>query len=150
LREPNRVSRNQYQSENFMTDVSSFRGRISRARYWGLTGFCVLAIIAGLVAVVGTVNQTSQEPVNVPATIVAIAGIFIFVAACVALFVVGVWRLHDRGKSGFWIILYYVVPSAMAFLAIDPDGPRTMLRCVALAILVWAAVDLGILKDKPA
>ena len=103
-----------------MFDV--FKSRIGRARFWGLTSICILAFIAAFYAVVVTVNQTSRAPVNVPATIVAIAGAFIFVAACVALFVVGIWRLHDRGKSGFWIILYYPVPFIMALLAIDPEG----------------------------
>jgi uncharacterized membrane protein YhaH (DUF805 family) len=127
-----------------MGDIFSFKGRMGRARYWRLTSLCLLAIIAGLYAVVSTVNQTSTAPVNIPATIVAIAGVLVFVAACVALFAVGVRRLHDRGKSGFWIILYYVVPCAMALLAIDPDGHSTVFLCVALVILVWAAVDLGI------
>ena len=127
-----------------MFDV--FKGRIGRARFWGLTSLCMLAFIAAFCAVVLTANQTSRGPVNVPATIVAIAGVFIFVAACVALFVVGIWRLHHRGKSGFWIILYYAVPSMMALLAIAPEGQGTVPECVALAILVWAMIDLGILE----
>jgi uncharacterized membrane protein YhaH (DUF805 family) len=77
---------------------------------------------------------------------VAIAGAF--VAAGVALFVVGIWRLHDRGKSGFWIILYYPVPIILALLAIHPDRQGTVPDCMALAILVWAMIDLGILEAK--
>ncbi len=127
--------------------LETFKGRTGRARYWGFTGICSVAVIAGLFGVVGTVNQTSHSPVNVPATIVAIAGAFIFVAACVALVIVGIWRLNDRGKSGFWIILYYPVPLIMALA----DGPETKfpaLSLVALAILVWGIIDLGIL-DEP-
>ncbi len=126
-----------------MFDV--FKGRTGRARFWSLTGVCGLAFIAGLLAVVLTANQTSSRPVNVPATIVAIAGTFIFVTACVALFVVGIWRLHARGKSGFWIILYYAVPAILALVSIDQTGPEL----VALAIVVWAMIDLGVL-DEPA
>lgn len=126
-----------------MLDV--FKGRTGRARYWGLTGICSAAVIAGLFGVVGTVTQTSHSPVNVPATIVAIAGALLFVTACVALFIVGIWRLHDRGKSGFWIILYYPVPLIVALLA---DSSNTALYLIALAILVWGIIDLGIL-DEP-
>ncbi len=127
-----------------MFDV--FKGRIGRARFWGLTGICILAFIAAFYAVVVTANQTSRAPANVPATIAAIAGVFVFVAACVAVFVVGIWRLHDRGKSGFWIILYYATPFILVLLAIDPEGQRIMLDCIALAISIWAIIDLGILE----
>ena len=114
-----------------------FNGRIGRTRYWRLTGFCLLAIMAATYAVVSTANQTSSAPVNIPATIVAIAGALSFVAACVAIFIVGVRRLHSRGKSGFRVILYYAVPSILALLAIDPEGKGTVAMRLALAIGVW-------------
>ena len=123
-----------------------FKSHIGRARFWGLTSICILAFIAAFYAVVVTANQTSRAPVNVPATILAIAGVFIFVAACVAFFVVGIWRLHDRGKSGFWIIPYYLAPIILALLAIDPEGSGIVPECIALAILAWVVIDLGILK----
>jgi uncharacterized membrane protein YhaH (DUF805 family) len=66
------------------------------------------------------------------------------------LFGTGVCRLRDRGKSGFWIILYYLAPFALALLAIDPDGQRESLDWVALAVLGWAIIDLGILEGKAA
>ena len=125
-----------------------FKGRTGRSRYWRLSGICGLAIITGLFAVVATVNQTSSAPVNVLATIVAITGALIFVAACAALFVVGIWRLHDRGKSGFWIILYYPIPTVMALLADGPETQIPALNLVALAIVVWAVIDLG-MRDEP-
>jgi uncharacterized membrane protein YhaH (DUF805 family) len=127
-----------------MFDV--INGRTGRARFWGLTSICILAFIAGLYAVVVTANQTSSGPVNVPATIMAVAGVFILVTACVALFFVGIWRLHDRGKSGFWIILYYAVPAILAMLAIDSEGQGTLPEYVALAILVWVIIDLGVFE----
>jgi uncharacterized membrane protein YhaH (DUF805 family) len=128
--------------------LNVFKDHTGRSRYWILTAFCMLAIIAGLIGVVGTVNQTSGGPVNVPATIVAAVGALIFVAGCVALFIVGIWRLHNRGKSGFWIILYYPVPPIMALLADGPETSIPVLSLVALAIAVWAIIDLGFL-DEP-
>jgi uncharacterized membrane protein YhaH (DUF805 family) len=130
-----------------MFDV--LKGRIDRGRYWSLTGLCALALIVALCSVVLTANQTSAPPVNVLATAVAIAGVLLFFATCVASLGIGVWRLHDRGKSGFWIILYYPVPFIMALLAIDPEGQGVVLNCIALAILLWATIDLGILKGRP-
>jgi uncharacterized membrane protein YhaH (DUF805 family) len=130
-----------------MFDV--FKGRIGRGRYWRLTGLCALALMVALYSVVMTVNQTSASPVNIPATVVAIAGVLLFFLACVASLGIGVWRLHDREKSGFWIFLYYPVPVILALLAIDPEGQRIALDYVALAILVGATIDLGILKGRP-
>lgn len=72
-------------SENSMSVL-----KIGRAQYLGLTGFCALAIVGGFYAVVATANETSRAPVNVSATVLAIAGVLVLVAACVALFVVGV------------------------------------------------------------
>ena len=109
----------------------------------------MLGFIVAFCSVILTVNYTSASPVNVIAAVVAIVGIFIFLAACVAFFGVCVRRLRDRGKSGFWIILYYVVPITMALLAIDPEGQGVALNWIALAILVWAILDLGILPGKP-
>jgi uncharacterized membrane protein YhaH (DUF805 family) len=131
-----------------MFDV--FKGRIGRGRYWSLTGLCALALIVALYSVVITANQTSTRPVNVLATVVAIAGVLLFFATCVASLGIGVWRLHDRVKSGFWIILYYPAPVILALLAIDPEGLHIALDCIALAISTWAIIDLGILEGRAA
>jgi len=72
-----------------MSDVFAFKGRMSRARYWGLTSLCMLALFASSLSVALTANYTSAPPVNVVAVVVAIVGVVIFFAMCVALFGVG-------------------------------------------------------------
>jgi uncharacterized membrane protein YhaH (DUF805 family) len=124
-----------------------FKGRIGRARYCSLTGLCALVFVVALSLVLITANQTSRPPVNILATVVAIAGVLLFFASCIAALGIGVWRLHDRGKSGFWIILYYPVPVILALLAIDPDGQGIVPNCIAVAILVCAIIDLAILES---
>jgi uncharacterized membrane protein YhaH (DUF805 family) len=133
-----------------MLETSALKHRIDRAHYWQWSGLCLLAAIVALSAVVLTANQTSRAPVNVPATVAALAGAFVFVASCVALFVVGVWRLRDRGKSGFWIVLYYALPFVLAVASIDPHGQRGALGLAALALFGWAMIDLGILDKQAA
>lgn len=132
-----------------MSDVFSFKGRIGRARYWGLTSLCMLALIVAYFSIILSIKSTSAG-LGVISAIVAIMGIVIFFATCVALLGVGVRRLNDRGKSSLWIILYYPVPFILAIAAMDPDGQRNVLDWVALAILVWAITDLGILEGKAA
>jgi uncharacterized membrane protein YhaH (DUF805 family) len=125
-----------------------FKGRIGRARYWGLTSFCMLAFIAAYFLMILAIKYTSEGPIV--SAVAAILSLLIFLATCVAFLGIGVRRLHDRGKSGFWIILYYVVPFILAIAAMDPDGQRDALDWVALAIVVCAIVDLGVLEGKAA
>jgi uncharacterized membrane protein YhaH (DUF805 family) len=123
--------------------------RIDRSRYWRWSSVGLGAGAAGLWAVIATVNQTSQPPVDIGATIAAIAGILVFAAAAIALVVIGIWRLHDRGRSGVWIIPYYAAPCALALAGLDPDGQRDMLAVAAVLILAGALTDLGLLKGAP-
>src|SRR3979490_11300 len=111
-----------------MFDVFSaafaFRGRIGRGSYWGLTILCMLALFGSSVSVALTANYTNAPPVNVIAVAVAIVGAVFFLVMCIVLFGTGVCRLRDRGKSGFWIILYYLPPSHWRCLPFHPSGHR--------------------------
>jgi uncharacterized membrane protein YhaH (DUF805 family) len=125
-----------------MNDI--FRGRIGRDHFWRLTGLCGLAYCVAFFSIVFSINQS-----NVAGVVLVILAVFLFFATCVALLGAGVRRLHDRGKSGFWIILYYVVPAILAVASMDPDGRRDALFYIALAILVWVVIDLGVREGKP-
>jgi uncharacterized membrane protein YhaH (DUF805 family) len=134
-----------------MFEIFSFWGRIGRARYWGLSGLCLLVFAVSSIAIALTANATNATPVNVPAVVVAIAGFFICWAMCMALFSIGVRRLHDRGRSGFWIVPYY---AAFPVVLLGLFGPESFGAAgmtvigIALAITVWSVIDLGILKGK--
>jgi uncharacterized membrane protein YhaH (DUF805 family) len=51
-------------------------------------------------------------------------------------------RLHDRGRSGWWAVL---VLFAWVLMWPDDRGARTV---VALPVLIWAAVELGVLSGE--
>jgi uncharacterized membrane protein YhaH (DUF805 family) len=126
--------------------------RLGRARYWALTGFCIVLLYASSISVALTSNATNASPVNILAVGVAIVGVVVFFATCVALFEIGVRRLHDRGKSGFWIALYYpVFPPALFSLAFGENfgALGLLLLVIALAIMAWAIIDLGFLEGGP-
>jgi uncharacterized membrane protein YhaH (DUF805 family) len=125
--------------------INIFKGQIGRGQYWSLMGIFVLAFVAAIVLVLSTVNKTGLW------TFVAVViGVFLFFATCVALLGAGVRRLHDRGKSGFWIVPYYVAPAILAVLSIDPEGSGFVPECIAIVILVWAIIDLGFLEAAEA
>ena len=39
------------------------------------------------------------------------------VVSWISAFAVGVKRLHDRDKSGWWILLFYLAPSVLGSIA---------------------------------
>lgn len=127
-----------------------FQGRINRAKFWlSLIPVFGLAIVMGLgVAVfLGTGIEWA-------------IGLAAFAALVWISVAIGVKRLHDRDKSGWWLLLYYVVPGLLngAAEGIDPTslaaeeaelgnmGVALVLSLISFAISIWALIDLGILK----
>jgi uncharacterized membrane protein YhaH (DUF805 family) len=136
-----------------MFELFSFWGRIGCARYWGLSGVCVVIFIASSIAVALTANATNAAPVNVIAVGVALAGLLICWAMGMALAGIGVRRLHDRGRSGFWILLYYSVVPVVPLGLFGPESFGALGTAViglAAAIMLWSVIDLGLLPGKPA
>jgi uncharacterized membrane protein YhaH (DUF805 family) len=75
-----------------------FSGRSRRKEYWFFILFSILgSIVAGIVdGVLGTVDE---------ATGIGIAGCLFMLALLVPSIAVGVRRLHDIGKSGWWLLI---------------------------------------------
>jgi uncharacterized membrane protein YhaH (DUF805 family) len=57
----------------------------------------------------------------------------------------GAKRLHDRDKSAWWLVLFYVVPGILSSLANQMEF-GFILHLVSFAITVWAFVELGCLR----
>jgi uncharacterized membrane protein YhaH (DUF805 family) len=136
-----------------LTDAFSalfaFRGRIGRSHYWLLTGLYVLVLIAGLIgfAVLGIVVHAGGGDTT---TLVMVPiGIAFVLAMWVAIAAVGVRRLHDRGKSGYWLLLYYGLPLWTSKHA-DLEATGLVYLVVMLGVAIWAFVDLGALRGDTA
>ncbi len=63
--------------------------------------------------------------------------VLIFSAACVLS-----KRLHDRGRSGWWSALLL-----LAFSAVWPS-PHGFFAFLFCAIVVWAVIDLGVMRGE--
>ena len=74
----------------------NFNGRASRSEYWW---YCLFAVILGVVISVGF--SFSQTAVSVVSGIVNLALLLPGLGLCVR-------RLHDVGKSGWWIFLAFI------------------------------------------
>jgi uncharacterized membrane protein YhaH (DUF805 family) len=120
-----------------------FNGRINRAKYW--IAILIYLAIYLVLAVIGYATDQS-------ATYQAINGmlnIVIFISSLA----VGIKRLHDRNKSGWYLVLFYIVPGVLMVASIlagvtteETTMIGTILGLMAFAIGVWAFVELGCLR----
>jgi uncharacterized membrane protein YhaH (DUF805 family) len=114
----------------------SFRGRINRAIYWyGSVG--LLAVFAAL----ASIGRENGGILGAP--MLTLAGILLVPFLWAAL-AVNVKRLHDRGKSSWWLLFFFVLPT---FLDIAAERLKGILGLVLLFINVgiagWVLMELG-------
>jgi uncharacterized membrane protein YhaH (DUF805 family) len=74
---------------------------------------------------------------------------------------VAVRRLHDRGKSGWWLILFQGLPMLVGAtqLAIESEfGQQALLQTaivflalalVSLGVSAWGLIEIGFLRGQP-
>jgi len=131
----------------------SFEGRINRAKYW-LAGLiyligAMLYLTASIYALAGSLRGANAAWA---ATLFPI----LFYAITYPLFAVGIWsyaattikRLHDRNKSGWWIVPFFVLP-----VLFDKVGDRLgdsnaafFIGLVAFGLSVWSFVETFCLR----
>ena len=100
-----------------------FGGRLNRAKYWLVTvvwiAIWVVALVAALV-ILGANWPDSDLPADEKRSayldiLLDYAAIFVplFVIGWISALAVGIRRLHDRNKSGWWIVLFYFGPAVI-------------------------------------
>jgi len=121
----------------------NFSGRTNRAKYWiAILIYCVIYVVFAILGYVTDQNAIVQS----------VSGM-IEIVMLISSLAVGVKRLHDRDKSGWYLVLFYIVPSVLvvAGIVISLAFDDAMVAYVALSILasaigVWAFVELGCLR----
>ena len=120
-------------------------GRINRAKYWRST---LLFAVAGLMAAV------------ILFTAAGIAAPFFIIMVVVVLIPWLLWgfsitteRLHDRNKSAWWLVVFYLVPGALgqfAKAAWVAGAAGTVLHYIlalaSFALTIWGFVEIGCLR----
>ncbi|CAN5165407.1 DUF805 domain-containing protein [soil metagenome] len=115
----------------FGQKLFSFQGRMRRQDFWICTlvlwaasvvgGIILFAVFGG--GMMSALTSASQGDPNDPAVVAAlVSSVMPFYVACFALSVVFLWpnlavsvkRLHDRGQSG-WMVLICIIPFAGFF-----------------------------------
>ncbi len=123
----------------------SFEGRINRAKFW------LALLISGIAQLVaGALIIASYALMGDFFALGAIAVFFLIVIPIVVSgFAVGIKRLHDRDKSGWWLLLFYVVPAILETIAQSIDDGGWPWAAGAAALTIWMIVELGCPRGTP-
>ena len=108
----------------------SFEGRIGRAHFWlGLLLVILIGVAFGIVVglIDGGENLQRPQEMGPVASVIAVIGLLTMTIAQLAVYVK---RFHDRGKSGWWVLIAFVpvigffwILIELGMLAGDP-GPN--------------------------
>jgi uncharacterized membrane protein YhaH (DUF805 family) len=118
-----------------------FQGRLNRQPYW----LVAAAIVVVVVLLVLFVLATGVERDFAVSGIFLILGILYIPLIWIGL-AIAVKRLHDRNKSAWWLVVFYVVPAILGGIAYLVGMAAAVLHIVSFGITVWAFVELGCLR----
>ena len=116
----------------------SFQGRINRAKYW-LASLIPLALVGAVICL-----PMARLPKAATVFLAVSLGIIVL-AMALAL---GVKRLHDRDKSAWWLLIFYVLPIAFDFAnaTVHRGEPSLLLTIMGAGLSIWALVELGFIR----
>src|SRR5262245_61613481 len=91
----------------------SFRGRLNRQPFW-LTTLAMVVIAVILILIVfmiagGAILTGDLSALGGAALLLVI----IYIPLLWVSLAIGIKRLHDRNKSGWWIVLFWIVPAVL-------------------------------------
>jgi uncharacterized membrane protein YhaH (DUF805 family) len=130
-----------------------FEGRVNRATCWLVTlinSVCtVILLLFVLLKVGGTFGNADPhwaEPLTMALLIGTAGPVLIISTWCFAA--IGCKRLHDRNKSGWCMVPFFILPMLLSKAAEWPDAPHVdfLFLLIASGINFWAFVELFCLK----
>jgi uncharacterized membrane protein YhaH (DUF805 family) len=119
-------------------------GRINRGKFWLVVLITfLLYIAAGIIfAIFAAVLGATVGSI--------VGGLAIAAAAIVAVWsgiASAIKRLHDREKSGWYLLVFYLVPGVVSGVGqLLGDIVSILFSLVAFAISIWGFVEMGCLK----
>ena len=116
----------------------AFTGRANRAEFWTVAvgGWVIIAGIYGAVAASGTTNP-----------VVDIV-ILLYLPVLAALIATSARRLHDRGKSAWWLLLFTATPAVVSIFAAvaKSQGTVATTQLPSLILSIWGWTEMGFLR----
>jgi uncharacterized membrane protein YhaH (DUF805 family) len=148
----------------------SFSGRINRARMWlfyvvvwamEMVVFLGILLAYAILLATGVVNEhTMSDNQSIYPGIAFVIAVGIFVIAIDYMYLaVTVKRLHDRNKSAWWLLTFFLVPALFMFVPpiltatklISPHDQRMQIAALipglaGMALYFWGFVELYCLR----
>lgn len=124
----------------------SFRGRLNRKPYW-LTTLVLILIMLVLIFLVVGIGGAGLLTGDMSG--LGVAFIILLLAYIPLLWIglaISAKRLHDRNKSAWWLVLFYLVPGILQGVGDRIEGVGIVLTLAGLAISIWALIELGFLR----
>jgi uncharacterized membrane protein YhaH (DUF805 family) len=142
-----------------------FEGRINRAKYWLATLLILGCMIFTLIILshladrfgipngsfsidLGGISASIDPPGDIPAARASWLTLLINIAmSCVFAWpyaAVSIKRLHDRNKSGWWMIPFIIAPGLYSQFGDRLAGSwvKPSIGLVAFVLLIWSIVDM--------
>jgi uncharacterized membrane protein YhaH (DUF805 family) len=130
-----------------------FAGRAKRREYWmtlllfwaGLTCLVVPTIFIPIL-----VSGVSSAAITAVSAVVGLVALVASPYGLIAVLAASVRRLHDRDKTGWWVIPFVFVPGILDVIARKaPQDFALILALVALGLELWALFEIGLLSGTP-
>jgi uncharacterized membrane protein YhaH (DUF805 family) len=130
----------------------SFNGRLNRKPYWLTTlamiaifllAAIVVAIVAGGAAALS--GSSSPDLAGVGLGIILVLVIIYIPLLWIGL-ALGAKRLHDRNKTGWWLLLFWILPGILQGVGEQIGTAGLVLSIAAFAISIWGLVEIGFLR----
>ena len=120
-------------------------GRINRAKYWRSV---LIFIVAGLMTAVILFTAA-----GIAAPLFVIMVVLVLIPWLLWGFSVTTERLHDRDKSAWWLVVFYLVPGVLGqtakatwFTGSAGTALHYVLALTAFAFTIWGFVEIGCLR----
>lgn len=129
---------------DYQTLLFSFSGRINRAKYWLGVGLLIAYWI--VVAIVLSILYYALGSIGY--ILAMVLGLAAIVGGMWAGLGIGIKRLHDRDKSGWWLVLFWIVPGFLSGIG-NVSGTETMgllFNLTSFAVSLWGFVEIGCLR----
>jgi uncharacterized membrane protein YhaH (DUF805 family) len=111
-------------------------GRITRLQFWlGVLGVAIALVLTILVIV------WAAPPL----------AIIVFVLWPITILVLCIKRLHDRGCSGWWVVVFVILPQILGSISdrLTEGSPMWWLLAAATCVLgVWGLIEIGFLRGS--
>jgi uncharacterized membrane protein YhaH (DUF805 family) len=135
---------------DWKTLLFGFKGRMNRARYWqallAASGAMVVFMII-LVAVLMALDPSDRTSILglLPVLVLAVPMMALMTWSWAAT---SIKRLHDRGKSGWWMLLFFGTPILISKMAFNSHGSLAaqILEFSLFALGVWSFIELYCLR----